>query len=78
MDADGTYLYYVVSPGEETKDNLIMVHKWTGTYVRSVSIPISVEGESLFRRDGRFYLSATNWTDRHARVYELEFSYFYE
>ena len=78
MDADGKYLYYVVSPGEKTKDNLIMVHKWSGAYIRSVSIPISVEGESIFRRDGKFYLSATDWGEGRAKVYELAFTFVYE
>lgn len=78
MDADGQYLYYVVSPGEKTKDNLIMVHTWGGAYVRSVSIPISVEGESIFRRDGKFYLTATDWGEGRAKVYELEFFYVYQ
>ena len=78
MDADGTYLYSIVSPGEETKDNLIIVHKWSGGHVQSVSIPISVEGEDLFHHDGKFYLSATDWSQGRAKVYELAFSYVYE
>jgi hypothetical protein len=78
MDADGTYLYSIVSPGEETKDNLIIVHKWSGGHVRSVSIPISVEGEDLFHYEGKFYLSATDWGPRRAKVYDLAFSYVYE
>lgn len=78
MDADGTYLYSIISPGEKTKDNLILVHKWSGAYVRSLSIPISVEGEDLFHYDGKYYLSAIDWNDGYTKVYELAFSYVYK
>ena len=78
MDADGTYLYSIISPGEKAKDNLILVHKWSGAYVRSLSIPISVEGEDLFHYDGKYYLSAIDWNDGYTKVYELAFSYVYK
>ena len=78
MDADGTYLYSIISPGEKTKDNLILVHKRSGAYVRSLSIPISVEGEDLFHYDGKYYLSAIDWSDGYTKVYELAFSYVYK
>lgn len=78
MDADGTCLYYVVSYGENTSDNLIMIHKWNGYYVQSLSIPFHVEGESIFHHDGKFYFSATDWNDRRAKVYDLEFTYVYQ
>lgn len=78
IEVDDTYIYSLLSPGSKTKDNIIMIHKWDGTYVRYVSVPINVEGEALFVLDGKMYMTATDWGAGYAKMYPLKFTYIYK
>lgn len=52
MDSDDDYIYVVQSG---STDNVLQVHSWETGYLYTISIPITIEGESMCNWDGKYY-----------------------
>ncbi len=57
MGSDDEYFYFPMSPRRGEIYNVLLVYDWsTGSYQRSLHLPIIYESESMFEHDGIYYV----------------------
>ena len=68
--------YYVYFPMSGSKDNALVVYDWEGKYVTTLTIPLTLESESMFYAAGVYYV---NFYSKGAQLYRIDpvFSYTY-
>lgn len=54
MGSDDDYIYF---PMSGKSDNKLVVYKWTGEYVTTITVPVSQESESMFCVNGKYYIA---------------------
>ena len=57
MDCDDDYIYMPMSPGTDTKDNIIVVYSWTDGYYRTVHMGETAESETMLNVNGEYFIA---------------------
>lgn len=65
MGADDQYVYF---PMSSSKDNIIVVYDWDGQYIKTLTLPVKMESESLFYSSGEYYV---NYNRRGSEVHRI-------
>ena len=70
MGSDDSFVYFPMSPksSAKTTDNILCTYDWNGNYVTDIHIPLSLESESMFYADGKYYV---NFYNAGARLYKI-------
>ena len=71
MGSDSKYIYF---PMSGSSDNILAVYDWDGNFVRTVSLPTTVESESMFFVNGTYYVNFYVAGGNGARLCRLRFS----
>ena len=53
MGSDDSYVYF---PMSGSSDNVLVVYDWEGKFVTTLTLPVSMESESMFYAAGRYYV----------------------
>ena len=72
MGSDDSYVYF---PMSGSKDNALVVYDWNGNYVKTLSIPLTIESESMFYAAGNYYV---NFYSKGAQLYRIDPVYAYK
>lgn len=64
--------YFVYFPMSGSKDNILVVYDWEGKYVTTVTVPLSIESESMFYANGNYYVNFYQGSSKGAALYRLE------
>ena len=65
MGSDDRYIYF---PMSGSRDNIIVVYDWDGSYVSTLVVPTSRESETLFYSAGEYYM---NFNHSGSELYRL-------
>lgn len=68
MGSDESYVYF---PMSGSKDNILVVYDWEGTYVTTLTVPTTTESESMFYAAGRYYVNFYAGSSKGAMLYEI-------
>ena len=72
MGSDDSYVYF---PMSGSKDNALVTYDWEGNYVKTLSIPLTMESESMFYAAGNYYV---NFYSGGAKLYRIDPVYTYK
>ncbi len=68
MGSDDDFIYF---PMSGSSDNILMVYDWAGKYITTVTIPSTLESESMFFVNGSYYVNF--YSGDGARLFKLSF-----
>lgn len=72
MGSDDFYVYF---PMSGSTDNGLFTYDWDGNYVKTLSIPLTLESESMFYAAGNYYV---NFYSGGAKLYRIDPAYTYK
>ncbi len=72
MGSDDDYIYFPMS-GKD--DNKLVVYDWNGKYVKTLTVPVDHESESMFWVNGKYYIA---YNTNGEALYETEFVVVYQ
>lgn len=73
MGSDESYIYF---PMSGSKDNILQVYDWSGNYATTITIPISMESESMFWVNDTYYVAFIKSGNEY--LHRLDFTIIYE
>ncbi len=76
MGSDEDYIYFIMSASEGKKDNVLVVYTWEGKYVKTLNVPVELEGESMFWVNDTYYI-AYHRAGKGPSLYETNFKIIY-
>ena len=68
MGSDDSYVYF---PMSGSKDNILVVYDWDGKFVTTLTVPLTIESESMFYAAGRYYVAFYAGSKVGAQLYEI-------
>ena len=68
MGSDDSYVYF---PMSGSKDNVLVVYDWAGKFVTTLTVPLTIESESMFYAAGRYYVAFYAGSKVGASLYEI-------
>ena len=72
MGSDEDFIYFPMSPKDDTRDNILAVYDWSGNYVTTIHLDTDRESESMFVVNGEYYVSF--YFGDGARLFKLIFT----
>ncbi|MBO6168566.1 MAG: hypothetical protein J6O51_01195 [Bacteroidales bacterium] len=74
MGSDDSYVYF---PMSGSRDNVLVVYDWEGKHVTTLTVPVSLESESMFYAAGRYYVAFYAGSKAGASIFEIQPVYYY-
>ena len=75
MGSDDFYVYF---PMSGSKDNALVTYDWEGKFIRILSIPLTLESESMFYAAGNYYVNFYLGSRKGAGLYRIDPVYTYK
>ncbi|MGM9643108.1 MAG: hypothetical protein ACI3XI_07845 [Eubacteriales bacterium] len=72
MGSDDDYIYF---PMSGKSNNKLVVYKWSGEYVTTITVAVSLESESMFWVNGKYYIA---YNTSGEALYETTFDMIYQ
>ena len=77
MGSDESFVYFPQSPENGKTDNILVVYDWEGKFKTTISVPSTLESESMFYTAGKYYINFYAGSKVGAQLYELQPVHYY-